>query len=321
MTDLIADIGGTNVRFALVQQDGALSDEKVMKCGDFPGLADAAHSYLSSVENHAPPRKAAFAIAGPVEGDLFHMTNHIWSFSVQDVRDALGLTDLKLFNDFHAIAMAIPHLDDAHCMQIGTQSHVHSEKPKVIIGPGTGLGVASLVWNGTHYIPVSGEGGHITMPAKTDREFDIFAWLIKEKYNHVSAERVCSGKGLVNLYDAIRALDGMTHLPDLTPEEISKAARDNNNQAAREAWDLMLGFLGTVAGNLALTLGAHGGVYIAGGILPQTADMLCHTRFRDQFEAKGRFQEYMAAIPTFLVNHPFPAFLGLQAYLSGKQSA
>ncbi len=321
MVNLIADIGGTNVRFALVEKEGAISQERVLKCVDYDGLYRATQSYLDSLPSAQTPKTGAFAIAGPVLGDRFQMTNHPWSFSIKDVRDKLGLKQLKLFNDFHALAMAIPHLDQDDIIQIGMKGHIQPEKPKIIVGPGTGLGVASLIWSGTHYIPISGEGGHVTMPAKTQREFEIFTWLRKEKYSHISAERVCSGKGLINLYNAIRGIDGLNDLPDLKPEEISKAAREENNKAAQEAWELMTGFLGTIAGNLALTLGAHGGVYIAGGIMPKSVDILCHTRFREQFEAKGRFEEYLSAIPAFLINHPFPAFVGLKAYLQGKQPA
>lgn len=318
-TDLIGDIGGTNVRFALLK-DGDVVQEETLQCNDYDGLAPAVRAYLEMTGHDGVIRNAAFAIAGPVLGDRFQMTNHPWSFSISDVRGKLGFEKLKLVNDFHALAMAIPHLGEKDMVQIGEGSIKHGA-PKGILGPGTGLGVASLFWDGTHYRPAPGEGGHVTMPAKTRREYDIFDWLRAEKYSHISAERVCSGKGLVNVYTALRGLDGRHDLPDLTPEEISDAARNKDNPLAEEAWDLMTGFLGTVAGNLALTLGAHGGIYIAGGIMPKSADLMCHTYFRDQFQSKGRFEEYLRAIPTFVITHPFPAFAGLQAYLCGKQPA
>lgn len=317
--DLIGDIGGTNVRFAMLQ-DGEILNEQVLKCADHAGLAPAARAYIKNISPSQIPDSAAFAIAGPVLGDRFQMTNHPWSFSISDVRDKLGLKDLRLFNDFHALAMAIPHLAQDDLARIG-EGKPQPGKPKAIVGPGTGLGVACLFWDGEHYRPVPGEGGHVTMPAKNQREYDVFEWLRGEKYSHVSAERVCSGKGLVNVYNALRALDKRDDLPDLEPEGISKAAREKDNACAVEAWEMLTGFLGTIAGNLALTLGAHGGVYIAGGIMPQSGDLLCHTRFREQFEAKGRFEEYLSVIPTFLITHPFPAFAGLKAYLSGQQPA
>ena len=316
----IGDIGGTNVRFALLL-NGEVTDEKILKCKDHQGLARAARAYLEDICGDGErPKRAAFAIAGPVLGDRFQMTNHPWSFSIQDVAQKLELDELRLFNDFHALAMAIPHLSDDDLIQIG-KGYVEKAKPKAVLGPGTGLGVASLTWDGCSYRPVPGEGGHVTIPAKNQREFDVFEWLRSEKYSHISAERVCSGKGLVNVYNALRGLNGRDDLPDLEPEEISEAARGDDNPCAKEAWSMLTGFLGTVAGNLALTIGAHGGVYIAGGIMPQSADLMCHTNFREQFQAKGRFEEYLTAIPTFMITHPFPAFLGLKAYLCGKQPA
>lgn len=316
---LIGDIGGTNVRFAVLK-DGNVVDEKILQCMDYDGLAPAVRAYLDQTHHQGEIKNAAFAIAGPVIGDRFQMTNHPWAFSISDVRKKMGFKELKLVNDFHALAMAIPHLDDKDVVQIG-DGKIIDMAPKGIIGPGTGLGVASLFWDGEHYIPAPGEGGHVTMPARTQRQYDIFEWLRAEKYSHISAERVCSGKGLVNVYTALRSLDGREDLPDLEPAEISLAAREGNNPLAKEAWNLMTGFLGTVAGNLALTLGAHGGIYIAGGIMPKSADLMCHTNFRDQFQSKGRFEEYLRAIPTFMITHPFPAFVGLQAYLCGKQPA
>ena len=317
--DLIADIGGTNVRFALLK-DGEICKERVFKCVDYDGLAPAARAYISEAGHNITLNNGAFAIAGPVLGDRFQMTNHLWSFSVSDVRDKLGLKSLRLFNDFHALAMAIPHLSPNDIGLIG-DGKAQSSKPIGIIGPGTGLGVASLIPSGQGMHPVPGEGGHVTMPARTQREFEIFNWLKSEKYSHISAERVCSGKGIVNLYNAIKSLDNRQDLPDLAAEEITAQARQGQNEAAREAWELMAAFLGRIAGNLALTLGAHGGIYIAGGIIPQSVDILEGTAFREEFVKKGRFESYLSDIPTILITHPLPALLGLRAFLRGEQSA
>jgi glucokinase len=170
-----------------------------------------------------------------------------------------------------------------------------------------------MIWDGKKYRAVPGEGGHVTMASVNKREFDIFQQLLKDKYSHVSAERVCSGKGLVNIYNALRAIDGRNDLPELTPEEISSAALKGSCGLCKESLDLMMAFLGRVAGNLALTLGAHGGVYIAGGIVGQLGDYFDKSAFLAEFHAKGRFKDYLKAVPIRVIQHPFPAFVGLQA--------
>lgn len=312
---LIADIGGTNARFALADGNGFF-EEKIFKCADYSGPAEAARAYLDAVRPEKMPHTAAIAIAAAVTGDLIEMANHHWRFSIADMQKTLGLAHLSVMNDFKAIALAIPHLKP-HCLrQIGT-GRVQPQAPIGIIGPGTGLGVASLVWDGTRYRAVPGEGGHVTMPSRTQREFDVFQEIMREKtYHHISAERVCSGKGLVNIYNALRALDGRGDLPERTPEEISKAAISGACGLCHEALSLMIGFLGTIAGNLALTIGAHGGIYIAGGIVMQLGEYFYESDFRKQFTSKGRLEDYLAPIPTFVITHSFPAFVGLQADLA-----
>ena len=310
---LIGDIGATNARFALAGPDG-ITDELVLKCGDYPGIVEAAQAYIDRVRPAQAPRAAAVAIAGPVNGDWFEMTNHPWHFSQEETRRALGLDIFHLMNDFKAVALAVPHLKAADLHKIGGGAAV-AQAPIGIVGPGTGLGVASLVWGGDRYFAAPGEGGHVTMPARTLREFDLFRVLIDQKYSHISAERVCSGKGLVNVYNALRILDGSTDLPDRTPEEIGAAAIDGSCALCAEVKDLMTRFLARVAGNLALTLGAHGGIYIAGGIVGRWGQHFDEAMFREEFESKGRFHEYMQGIPTFLIRHEFPAFVGLHADL------
>ncbi|MCB9990832.1 MAG: glucokinase [Rhodospirillales bacterium] len=309
-TRLIADIGATNARFALAGPDG-VQQELVLKCTDYPGLAEAMQAYLQQAG--ARVAAAAVAIAGPVSGDRFSMTNHPWSFSVADVKAQLGLSSLVLMNDFEALARAVPFLKEG-----ADYRQVHGDKPQPqapigIIGPGTGLGVASLIWDGQGYRPVPGEGGHVTVPARSQRTFDLFAWLLANKYSHISAERVCSGKGLVNLYNGLRGLDGLEGLPDLEAEQISAQALSGACPVCAEALDMMMDFLGVTAGNLALTLGAFGGIYIAGGIPARLGDYFDRSSFFTAFSDKGRFRDYMAPIPVYLIHHPFPAFVGLQS--------
>ncbi len=323
MAGLIADIGGTNARFAIAD-DGGIHSEDILKCADYPGLVEAAQAYLKRLKCPVP-KQAVFAVAGPVTGDRFDVINNAWSFSVAETKSALGLERLALLNDFEAIALSVPYLKPEDIRQIGG-GKAKPQAPVGVIGPGTGLGVASLFWDGTHYRAAPGEGGHVTMPAKTQREFDVFQTLLKAKYSHISAERVCSGKGLVNIYNALRILEDSldrghnnhcvpnADMPDRTPEDISAAALDKSCPLCVEALDMMLGFLGSVAGNLALTLGAHGGIYIAGGIATQLGDYFGESRFYEEFLTKGRFKGYLEPVPVSVILHPFPAFIGLQTH-------
>lgn len=309
-TGLIADIGATNARFAIAAPTG-VEQEKILKCDDYPTIVDAARTYLDGVNLDALPDKASFAIAGPITGDRFTMTNNLWSFSINDTREALGMKEFHLINDFEAIAMAIPHLKPEDMKQIGS-GIVVPKKPIGVIGPGTGLGTGILVWDGMQYVPVRSEGGHQMMAARTQREFDIFGHILN-RYTHVSAERVCSGKGLLNLYEAIREMDGRDDLPERTAEEISAAALDGSCEVCAEILDLMCGFLGRAAKNIALTLCAQGGIYIAGGIVNKLGAYFENSRFREEFESAGRFRDYLEKVPTFCVTHEFPAFVGLHA--------
>lgn len=314
---LIADIGATNARFALADDQG-IYEEKVLQCGDYPSIVDAAQTYMDGLKG-AKPKQAAFAIAGPITGDQFEMTNHLWNFSIRQTQADLGLSSFTLMNDFKAIALGIPHLKPADMMQVGGDQRPEVHGTIGIVGPGTGLGVASLFWDGSAYRANPGEGGHVTMPAKTQREFDIFRTL-RYKYHHISAERVCSGKGLVNIYNAIRVLDGHENLEDKTAEQISQAAINKTCAVSEEALDKMMAFLGCVAGDLAMSLGAKGGVYIAGGIPAKLGDYFFNSRFRTEFESKGRFGSYLKPIPTYLITHPFIAFVGLQHHIVGEQN-
>lgn len=314
---LIADIGATNARFAICDKDG-IRNELTLQCADHPTIVSAAQAYLAQVKPVEMPSVASFAIAGPVTGDWFDMTNHTWSFSQEETRKALGLELFHLMNDFKAIALGVPHITPEYLKKVGGGDAV-PQAPIAILGPGTGLGVATLTWGGGRYNPNPGEGGHITMPAKTQREFDLFRTL-RYKYSHVSAERVCSGKGLVNIYNAIRILDGHDAIPDRTPEEISAAALDKSCPVCVEALDKMMKFLGSTAGNLALSLGAFGGVYIAGGIPAKLGQAFHDSSFYEEFLAKGRFSDYLAPIPVYVIHHPYIAFVGLQADLFSRSA-
>ncbi len=316
---LIADIGGTNVRFALTDRHGEWRDEQDFRCADFAGPTEAARAYLAAVQptktaSFGAPVFGAFCVACPVLGDTITLTNNPWRFSVDGTRKALGLDRLSVVNDFVANALACPLLAPADRVQIG-KGAPRDGFPIAAIGPGTGLGVALLVPRGEGWLPVATEGGHVTLPATTEREAEVLAalrdTLAPTGDPHVSGERAVSGPGLALLHATLCRLAGRNG-PPLTPAEVSGAAIAGTDPQAVEALDLFFGFLGSLAGNLALTTGALGGVYILGGIVPRILDPMRASRFRAQFEAKGRFRDYLSGVPTLAVTHPYPAFLGLQ---------
>jgi glucokinase len=299
---LLADVGGTNARFALQKPNGTPASVRRVRTDDFKTLEDAIRDYVSRTS--ARPRRAAIAVASPVTGDRIEMTNHPWSFSVAALSGALGVAELRVVNDFEAVALSLPRLDPAELRRVGGDAPAPGA-PRAVIGPGTGLGVAALVQGWA----VPTEGGHVTMPACDAREAEILA-RIRARLGHVSAERVLSGMGLKNLY---RALGRDCEPPE--PDEISARALAGADPRAVDTLETFCAMLGTVAGNLALTLGARGGVYIAGGIVRRFAEFFARSGFRDRFEDKGRFREYLAPIPVWIIGTENPALLGLAALL------
>lgn len=315
MPELIADIGGTNARFALVDPNNVIRDELRLACADYPTLASACEAYLREAGG-TRPRHAAIAVASPVLGDDVKMTNHHWSFSIEETRRQLRLDSLDVVNDFIAVALAVPHLTagDVRAIGGGTRS---PHGAVAVLGPGTGLGMAGLIRNGLGWTPLSSEGGHVTMAAFNEREAAVIAHL-RQRFGHVSAERVISGPGLVNLYYALAALEGRPTEAGITPPEVSKRGLDRTCPTSVEAVGLFTTMLGTIAANLALTLGAQGGVFIAGGIVPQILNSSLAEVFRERFVDKGRFRGYLEDIPTFVITRAYPAFLGLAALAAGR---
>jgi glucokinase len=307
---LIADIGGTNARFALFQDD-EMRDEQVLACADYPDLVSAIESYLQNVgatTNSARPLEAAVAIAGPVTGDVIRMTNHVWQFSAAQTRQRLKLNRLIFMNDFTALAMAVRHLPHSELEQVGG-GRSQPNAAIALLGPGTGLGVSGLIPAGEHWIPLQGEGGHVTLSVMTEREIAALKQL-HERFSHVSAERVLSGAGLVNLYEALCAVDGVVP-QQLSPPDVTRRAVEGSCRTCMEAVQMFCALLGTFAGNLVLTLGALGGCYIGGGIVPQLGRLFVSSHFRDRFEDKGRYAEFLSAVPTYIIRTPLPALIGL----------
>ena len=308
---LVADIGATNARFALIGPEGVI-EPRILACRHHATLAGAAEAYLADVKPAKPPLDGAIAIASPVDGDWVSVTNNPWSFSITSLKERLGVRRLEVVNDFTAQALAVPLLGAEDRRQVGRGS-AKGGAPIAVLGPGSGLGMASLIATPGGWLPVPGEGGHATMAPATPQEGRVLD-LLREDFGHVSAERVISGDGLCNLHRALTMLAG--HPPEpLTAADITGRAQAGEDPVCAEAVAMFCAMLGTVAGNLALTLGAFGGVYIGGGIVPRLGPDFDNSAFRERFEAKGRFRDYLAHIPTSLVTHPLPAFLGLKAVL------
>jgi glucokinase len=314
-TWLVGDIGGTNARFGLVSPDGALLHSSVLADADYPGIAEAIDAYLGQRGGLPRPRRGAIAIASPVGGDEVRMTNHPWTFSISGLQKRLGFSRLEVINDFTAQALALPHLKEGDRTVIGGGRPL-AGYPIGVLGPGSGLGVSGLIPSGKRWIPLTGEGGHATMAPITDRESAVLG-AMRRHLDHVSAERVLSGPGLVNLYNTLAGIDGVP-AQQYTAAQITDLETAGRDPLCREATEMFCAMLGTVAGNLALTLGAKGGVYIAGGIVPRLGERFAASPFRDRFAAKGRFHDYLGAIPTYVVTHKLPAFLGCAAALMQK---
>ncbi len=305
---LVADVGGTNARMALETAPGIIEHVEVLPCRDYATIEEAVRTYLSRVGNPVI-RFASIAIANPIVGDWVQMTNHHWAFSIETTRQALGLEILLLLNDFTAQALAVSTMSKQDLLKIGGGQAVE-KMPKAVIGPGTGLGVSGLIpaANGS-YTALAGEGGHASFSPFDDTEIMIWQYA-KKKYGHVSAERFLSGAGLVLIHEALADRAGVAVPAGLTAADISTQALSGASPLCRQTLDIFSAMLGTVSSNLALTLGARGGVYLCGGIIPRMIDYFQQSPFRSRFESKGRFEAYLAAIPVYVVLAEFPGISG-----------
>lgn len=310
---LVADIGGTNARFALADDYGALRDQKSFRCDQFSDPAEAVRHYLSN-RQVGSVRAAALAVATPVYEDHVAFTNRsAWSFSIRDLGQRLGVKDFHVINDFTALALSVPRLKRDCLLQVGKQGQIEQRAPKAVLGPGTGLGVSGVFHAGGHWNALDSEGGHVTMPANNERE-DELLYIARKRFGHVSAERILSGPGLVHLYEASCEMEGLTAEP-LTPPDITQRGTAGQDDIHARVIDDFCAMLGTVAGNLALTLGARGGTYLGGGILPRLHKTLEQSRFRERFEGHGRLTDYLARIPCYIVTAKYPALEGALASL------
>jgi glucokinase len=315
---LLADIGGTHARFALAdaQADSPLREDSVQQyeVAAFASLDAAAAHYLSHVgQAQGSVHDGVFAVAGRVEGDQARITNHPWTISCTRSRAELGLDSLRLVNDFAAQAMAVELLGARDLAAIGTRGAgpATPERTCAVIGPGTGLGVSALIVREGRGHVLETEGGHVSFAATDALEAAVLGRLAA-RFGRVSNERLVSGTGLVNLHDALSELDGVAPVP-MRPRDVSEGAARGDARCVR-ALDLFCAVFGAIAGDLVLTLGAWDGVYLTGGLVPRLLETLQHSRFRERFEAKGRFTEAMANVPTLAVLHPQAGLLGAAAF-------
>jgi glucokinase len=309
---LLADIGGTNARFAILSSAGALAGRCVLPTAGHAGAEQAARAAIEQMGGPRPV-SAILAVAGPVHENCCFMTNLGWTFEGAALASALGLTSVRVINDFEAVAWSLPHLEKADLRHLGG-GEAERGTPALAIGPGTGLGVSCLVptERATNAaVVLASEGGHIGLAAEDAREDAVIARL-RTRFGRVSAERVLSGPGLVTLYEAVAECEGVAAQP-LTAASLTAAALDGSCRTARTTLDLFCALLGAFAGDLALAFGARHGVFLAGGIAPRIADHLAGSEFRARFEAKGRLRDYNVAIPTHLIVTPDPALVGLAA--------
>ena len=312
-TWLVGDIGATNARFGLVSPAGTLLHWRSYAAEHYPAIDDALSRYLSERMGLPMPRRAAIAIASPITGDRVAMTNNPWSFSIAALKAHFGFDRLEVINDFTALALALPRLGPEDRMTVGGGTALPGA-PLAVLGPGSGLGVSGLVPCGNRWVALTGEGGHATMAPATDRESAVLDRM-RGHFDHVSAERVLSGPGLVNLYNTLAEINRVPSR-GYTAAQITDFAMRGEDPLCAETTTMFCAMLGTMAGNLALTLGARGGVYIGGGIVPRLGRFFANSPFRPRFQAKGRFERYLAEIPTHVVTHQLPALLGCAAVLT-----
>jgi glucokinase len=309
--DLIADIGATHSRCALLDDKGRIAKTESFENEGLSGVGGLLRIFFMHARASDKPRRAALAVAAPILGDQVSMLNRDWQFGQAELKKDLELTRLVVVNDFAAVAWGLPHLGPGHCHPIGGGTAL-TRAPMVAVGPGSGLGVSGIVPSGDGWAVVSGEGGHVTLPAVTGPEAEVID-SVRQEYGHCSAERLLSGPGLVHIYMTLADMAGRASAK-LDPADVTGLATQGE-PLARQAIGMFAALLGTIAGNLALTFGARGGVYIAGGIAPRIIDALEESEFRERFVAKGRYRDFLETVPTSVITEPVPAFRGLRALL------
>ncbi|HSD92483.1 MAG TPA: glucokinase [Methyloceanibacter sp.] len=308
---LVADIGGTNARFALADPVSLqLTEIRQVRCAQHPNLEAALSEYVGALSK--PPERAAIAVAAPVTGGQINFTNSTWSFAEDEIRGKVGLRHIRVLNDFEALALSLPHLASGELHQIGGDTPIEHAN-KLALGPGTGLGVAGLAWSGERWVALPGEGGHMSLGAKDAEQLALLERIRKGR-DHLSAERVLSGPGLAELYQAVSASHGLKPAA-LEPSEVLTLGLNGEDEVAAETLELFVAWLGGFAGDAALLMGARGGVYLGGGIAPRILSKLSAGEFRRSFEHKGRMSAYLAPVPVYVITADFATLKGAAAAL------
>lgn len=308
---LIGDVGGTNARFAIVlDADSEPGETVIVQTANYPTIDDAIQEAILD-KTAIRPRSAVIAVAGPVDGDEIALTNCPWVVRPKGMLGTLGLSDIVILNDFEAQALAVVALGEEHMEKIGGGAP-EANGSRVVLGPGTGLGVAGLIHACDKWIPVPGEGGHMDIGPRTPRDHQIFPHL-EPIEGRISGEQILCGRGLVNTYRAVARADGK--VPSLTtPAEITAAALERSDGVAQEALELFVTCLGRTAGDLALVFKSHGGVFLTGGIAQKIVPALKTGHFRAAFEDKAPHTGLMKTVPVYVITHPLAALAGLAAY-------
>jgi glucokinase len=301
---LIADIGATSSRCATLSPPSSNPQNvRIYRNEDFPHLSNLLADFLDTCE--MKPQSLALAVAAPVHGDDVRMINRDWSFSGTSLSGELGFTQSKIINDFHAIAYALPGLDDNTRSEIGRATEYRGGN-LAVLGPGSGLGMSAWISGDSGGAAMTGEGGHITVSGRNESEDKIIAGF-RDRFGHCSAERILSGPGLVALHRQMHGIE-----PE-SPEEITGHPED---EACATTMNQFFSFLGSAAADLALITGAFGGLYIAGGIVPACIEQICKSPFRERFDDKNRYGDYMRRIPTYVITDPLPGLTGLAAMIN-----
>ena len=309
---LVADIGGTNARFALT--DGKkIFNEHILPVRDFARPGDAIKHYLQKAK--ASVEEACIAVACPAHNQLVQLTNSNWQFYKKNLQQTLKLKRLLVINDFTALALAVPLLKEEDYVKFGsgTSRPFH---PIGVLGPGTGMGMSGLVWNGSDWTALAGEGGHISFAPRTEREWSV-ARIIRRELPRISAERILTGSGLERLYRAVCVLNESPIQPT-DAQEIVRRALNKESESCMEALGMFASALGDIAGDLALVLGAFGGIYLGGGIVQKNLDYFVKSALRARFDSKGRFDSYMREIPTYIIKTELSALKGCKLALESK---
>lgn len=320
---LIADIGGTNARFAIETSPFKYEHTKVLACKDYNTLSETIISYLDKIGFRNLIQHVILALPTPEVGDTPFMVNSPWQpVPTRQTQKEVGMETFIILNDFHALALAVPFINKSKLVRIGGMNEPDPVKPIAIIGPGTGLGMATLIKQPTgEYLSVPAEGGRSSFPPVSDEEVELWQF-VRKRFSHVSAERFLSGPGLQLIYEALNSVNKIMIDVLPTPSEIVELGVSGKSWICKQSVDVFCRMLGTVTSNLAVTVNAFGGVYIGGGIIPKMIDYFIKSEFRSRFEDKGRYRPFLVQMPVYVIMQEFPAFLGasyaLDVYLNNN---